>query len=362
MSTSEQPLIFISYSREDERAVKELVRGIESAHHRVWIDQDLMGGEQWWNVILDRIAAADVFVFALSDSSIMSEPCRVELQWASDLGMPILQIKVGSIRNIHAIPRPENQIVDGMHPDAGFAVVSAIDSMRHLPRQPSDLQPSRPPIPHAYLLRLSREIESDDLSPSAQATIIDELRRALERERDTGVQGRIRKVLHEMAARPYITRHAADDIAGILGRRTQQSVEMGLAATLLIAGAICDAVNTVIALSVNAEFGVTSGTEVVRSLLFIAADAVIVVSAMHLRTGARWARSAAICLALGIVGVDFIFLPLTIEGISEDKSGVGVLLLLLLVASQALLLAGATLVYRRSSTAHVGGRFTGRSV
>lgn len=47
--------IFISYSRHSEAIARTLANDIEELGHTVWFDQELSGGQAWWNQILTRI-------------------------------------------------------------------------------------------------------------------------------------------------------------------------------------------------------------------------------------------------------------------------------------------------------------------
>jgi hypothetical protein len=87
--------VFVSYSSRDRDAVKSLTQDLQDADEQVWMDQRLAGGEAWWRAILEQIRGCDVFIFALSQSSIDSKPCQAELQYAQALGLPILPVQVG---------------------------------------------------------------------------------------------------------------------------------------------------------------------------------------------------------------------------------------------------------------------------
>ena len=76
--------------RNDESAVKVLEQGLQAAQRNTWLDQALGGGDSWWNAILAQIRDAAVFIFAISDDSLKSKPCRSELDYAKALGIPIV--------------------------------------------------------------------------------------------------------------------------------------------------------------------------------------------------------------------------------------------------------------------------------
>jgi WD40 repeat protein len=84
--------LFISYAHANRKKVDELEKLLEKAGNEVWFDHELIGGDNWWQRILDQIEQADVFVFALSPQSTGSAACRAEFQYALDLNKPILPI------------------------------------------------------------------------------------------------------------------------------------------------------------------------------------------------------------------------------------------------------------------------------
>lgn len=59
-----QPRIFISYSRADKLFILQLVPMLKKVypHYDIWWDDDLTGGEDWWERILAEIDASDLFV------------------------------------------------------------------------------------------------------------------------------------------------------------------------------------------------------------------------------------------------------------------------------------------------------------
>ncbi len=73
------PRIFVSHSHEDNKFCIKLVEDLRhalGADDDVWYDASggLNGGDTWWRVIMDEIAARSVFIVVLS-------PKSVELQW-----------------------------------------------------------------------------------------------------------------------------------------------------------------------------------------------------------------------------------------------------------------------------------------
>ena len=110
--------VFISYARADEAAVLSLAGDLQQATVPFWLDQKLGGGAPWWNEILKEIRACKVFLFALSDNSLNSQPCRAELVYAHELRLPVLFVQIGEVASYRVDPIFTVQVVDYRRPTA----------------------------------------------------------------------------------------------------------------------------------------------------------------------------------------------------------------------------------------------------
>ena len=79
---------FISYARQDQAAVEALNADLERARVHVWMDEELTGGESWWDTILEQIRSCDLYIFALSPNSLRSRACKAELEYAISAKSP----------------------------------------------------------------------------------------------------------------------------------------------------------------------------------------------------------------------------------------------------------------------------------
>ena len=70
---------------------------LRALDHEVWLDQDLGGGQDWWDEILARIRWCDAFVPVLSAASLGSRACTGERTYALALQRPVLPIAVGDL-------------------------------------------------------------------------------------------------------------------------------------------------------------------------------------------------------------------------------------------------------------------------
>jgi hypothetical protein len=212
--------VFVSYSRDDEAAVRLLVDDLERARVQVWIDEELVGGDAWWTAILEQIRGCEVFLFALSDKSLYSKPCRAEWGYAQALGLPILPVEIGQVASRHADPIFTVQSVDYRDPtkNSAFDLISALDERARLRAELPDPLPEPPRIPYEYLHRLGASIRDTTavLPPQVQAQMLFELRNAVSEEDDPIVLGDIRRLLLALRRRTDVTYTIAGEVDAFL--------------------------------------------------------------------------------------------------------------------------------------------------
>lgn len=88
--------IFISYSRADAQFISDLVPLLHEAYGvaSVFYDEQIPGGTKWWEMILNEIAACDLFIYLCSNDSLHSPYCQSELREAHRLQKQILPVIV----------------------------------------------------------------------------------------------------------------------------------------------------------------------------------------------------------------------------------------------------------------------------
>ena len=221
--------VFVSYSRHDEAAVRSLVDDLERARVQVWIDEELGGGDAWWTAILEQIRGCEVFLFALSDKSLYSKPCRAELGYAQALGLPVLPVQIGQVTSYHADPIFTVQLVDYRDPtrNSAFDLISALHERARLRAEPPDPLPEPPRIPYEYLQRLGASIHDTTavLPPPVQAQMLFELRSARSEEDDSIVLDEIRKLLWALRRRTDVTYVIAGEVDALLRSEPAMSGE-----------------------------------------------------------------------------------------------------------------------------------------
>jgi hypothetical protein len=207
--------IFISYARHDRPAVEMLARDLEGTRESVWMDNELTGGQAWWDTILRQIRQCDLYVLALSPESLKSRACRLELQYAVALRRPLLPVQIADLA-ISTAPQvvADTQIVDYRQrtPEAGFALWTAVMYRSPAPPLPDPLPPEPTP-PMSYMHEFSEQVDATVLSYRDQNHLLADLRGYLseEEDRDTAVQ-----LLRSLRRRHDIGEKVAQEIDRIL--------------------------------------------------------------------------------------------------------------------------------------------------
>ncbi|MGA8548481.1 MAG: toll/interleukin-1 receptor domain-containing protein [Mycobacterium sp.] len=225
--------VFVSYSSRDRDAVKSLTQDLQDADEQVWMDQRLAGGEAWWRAILDQIRGCDVFIFALSQSSLDSKPCQAELQYAQALGLPILPVQVGLVDSMQLNPLASVQAIDYRHATPGTAMrLSAALHRERARRQPlPDPLPDEPSVPFEYLIRLYNTISNPDyLTPRDQAALVAQLQVSLREDgQHEAARNDIVTLLRKLHDREDVTYRTRTDVEAILASVQAESAPIAFA-------------------------------------------------------------------------------------------------------------------------------------
>jgi hypothetical protein len=210
--------LFVSYSSQDRALIEPLATALRRARQQVWFDEDLGGGEAWWKEILEQIRACEVFVVALSNHSLESKPCAAEWRYAQALNRPILPVRIGPVDSMRANPLAALQVIDYQNPtvDTGIQLVTAVHQLAaQQPPLPSPL-PDEPPVPFAYLMRLSGTLTEQTLDPLQQTHLLTELKSGLEEDGDDPAArtdiARLLRMLRDRSDVTYRTRTEIDEL------------------------------------------------------------------------------------------------------------------------------------------------------
>ena len=209
--------IFVSYSRQNQEIVKTLAQDIEALGHEVWFDQELTGGQTWWDEILARIREYDLFVFALSPEALDSHACKLEYAYAANLRKTILPVLVAEGVSMNLLPPALSiiQFVDYRRQDrqAAFSLIKALQNLP-TPQPPPDPLPEPPEVPISYLSNLKDRIETAaTLSFEEQTALVLKLK---ERLRETDDAGNARNLLERLRQRDDLFAKVAREIDAVL--------------------------------------------------------------------------------------------------------------------------------------------------
>lgn len=211
--------LFISYSSQDRATVDALTTALRRGQQQVWFDQELGGGDSWWNKILEQIRDCDVFIVALSNNWLQSKPSQSELRYAKALNRPILPVRIGDVDSMRVNPLAALQIIDYREPsiDAGIQLVTAVHQLSNKPVPLPDPLPEEPPVPFGYITRLGNQLAEKELSPQLQLQLLVELRSGLDEDGDDpSARGDIAQLLRMLRLRHDVTYRTRSEIDNVL--------------------------------------------------------------------------------------------------------------------------------------------------
>lgn len=193
-------MLFLSYSRDDQSAVRMLSTDLVQFGHEVWLDERTEGGAEWWEEVLEQIRSCDAFVFIASETSTRSRACRDELAYALALNRPVLPVAIRSdLDEVLPAELADVQAVtytDGSKGEVAN-LVRAISDLREDRPLPDPL-PTPPRLPVSSYTRLRDEVSADRLDADQQRAVIGRIRDLWE---DEGDALRSRALLAELRQR-----------------------------------------------------------------------------------------------------------------------------------------------------------------
>jgi hypothetical protein len=216
--------LFISYSSRDREKVKALAEDLKkivkvisrNEGGDVWFDQELIGGHDWWENILSKIRACDVFFFVITQDSLRSDPCRLEYTYAHSLHKPILPVLLGDGVNVTLLPEALQRLQFVDYRNRGVETYQSLsEAMASLPPavpMPNPLPPS-PSAPISPLAQFQQQLEAKSLSLETQTSLVFQLKQFLN---DPEYSQSARHILMELRKHPDTRAQIADEITSIL--------------------------------------------------------------------------------------------------------------------------------------------------
>lgn len=209
--------VFISYNRRSEGVARDLSADVEALGHTVWLDQELSGGQVWWERILATIRECDVFVFVLDPQSLNSTACQREYGYAGDLGKAVLPVLAADGISTNLLPPVLSQVqfVDYRKKDRDAVLKLAraftvVPASKPLP----DPLPPPPEVPLSYLGSVAARVDQAAmLTYEEQSALIVDLRGAT-RDQETRADALV--LLRRLRKRRDLLAAVADEIDDVL--------------------------------------------------------------------------------------------------------------------------------------------------
>jgi len=176
--------IFISYSRNKVELITELVDDLKILEHQVWFDQDLEGGQAWWDKIISEILKCEILIFVLCQDSLQSLACKRELNFAIDLGKNVIPIIFSDENVSYNLLPPELSKIQSVKYDCNdrksalklATICSKTKSAELLP----DPMPKPPDIPLSYLGNIAEIIASpNNINFEKQSSLLIDIKKGL---------------------------------------------------------------------------------------------------------------------------------------------------------------------------------------
>jgi hypothetical protein len=216
--------LFISYAHANRDRVARLVTGLNRVNHAVWFDEELYGGQDWWEGILEQIEACQVLLLMVSEDSLESPYCQTEYRYAMALGKPVLPIL------LHRLPLPDDlakiQYTDISMRIDDAALMEILGSLNQLQNDLSQgryrTQPRlvpRPSVPKGPLYELKQQvqvIQKESVSQHYQDRLVARLGRYVSRDQNPKIRKEAFDLLQALLQSPYVTEFTRQDIRHIL--------------------------------------------------------------------------------------------------------------------------------------------------
>ena len=174
--------VFVSYTRKDQARVTTLLGGLRRLGYEVWFDQELSGGQEWWETILGQIRGCHAVLLAVSPAGLESDACRAEIGYARQVGKAVLPVMVEPVLPA-LLPRDLAQLhlVDytGRNQNEAFELLAALKTLP-LPGPVPDPLPAAPLLPLSYVHRLGEKVAKPALDQDEQYAVVGGLREALQ--------------------------------------------------------------------------------------------------------------------------------------------------------------------------------------
>ncbi len=161
--SGDAPYFFVSYGHDDAALVHPEMRALQEAGFHLWYDDGIHVGAVWRQAIADALSNAAGMVFFACRSSVESDNCLKELNFALDESKPVLVLKLDDTKlpSLLRLTLSDRQMLDRTSfSDDGYRK-RLIDAMAAIappsPRSSQNLESRKTPTPSLAVQALATE-------------------------------------------------------------------------------------------------------------------------------------------------------------------------------------------------------------
>lgn len=92
--SGDEPYVFVSYAHRDSDAVYPELTWLNDHEIKIWYDEGIEAGTEWREEIALAIQNARLFLYFISPSSVASEHCKKEVNFALEQRIPVIAIHI----------------------------------------------------------------------------------------------------------------------------------------------------------------------------------------------------------------------------------------------------------------------------
>lgn len=218
--------IFISYSRDNQEVVKALHADLSSAGLDAFFDSELTGGQSWWDSLLEEIRRCEIFMPVVTEDWMGSHACRLETDYAFDLGRTVLPVTLDeSTLKLMPSRLVTTQSVPYSGEEGKSSILGIMRAVNTLPAAVAlpDPLPAAPSVPMSYLTKLRDKVYVvQELNRDEQRLILAEFRRRISEEEEDVKD--LHKLLGVFSEREDLYAQTAREISALLALAARQDV------------------------------------------------------------------------------------------------------------------------------------------
>lgn len=95
--TGRRKIIFISYAHADIKRIMPYLKMLEKQGYEYWYDDGIRTGDRWQDVIASNLADCECFMAFISESSIISDYCTKEINYATAKKKPMAVVMLDDV-------------------------------------------------------------------------------------------------------------------------------------------------------------------------------------------------------------------------------------------------------------------------